>query len=62
MGKNLALTEIRMVVANLVASYDISFAPGDNGGAFERDLKDQLVAVPGDLCLVFKHRQTGKGQ
>ncbi|KAL8895404.1 MAG: hypothetical protein Q9192_003654 [Flavoplaca navasiana] len=56
-GKNLALTSIRMVIASLLATYHISFAPGDNGKAVERDMKDQLVAVPGDLYLVFERRQ-----
>ncbi|KAL9105897.1 MAG: hypothetical protein Q9227_009008 [Pyrenula ochraceoflavens] len=55
-GKNLALTKIRMVVANLLANFDTSFAPGDTREAVERDMRDQLTAKPGDLYLLFKAR------
>ncbi|KAL9035951.1 MAG: hypothetical protein Q9180_004579 [Flavoplaca navasiana] len=55
-GKELAMTEIRMVVANLLANFDISFPPGDNGEAVERDMKDQLTANPGELFLKFETR------
>ncbi|KAL8925887.1 MAG: hypothetical protein Q9172_002040 [Xanthocarpia lactea] len=44
-------------LCGLLATYHISFAPGDNGKAVERDMKDQLVTVPGDLYLVFERRQ-----
>ncbi|KAL8735761.1 MAG: hypothetical protein Q9166_000624 [cf. Caloplaca sp. 2 TL-2023] len=41
-GKDLAMMEIRMVVATLLSSFLISFAPGDNGEAVERDMRDQV--------------------
>ena len=56
MGKELAMTEIRMVVANLLANFDVSFPTGDTGEAVERDMKDQLTANPGDLFLKFESR------
>jgi hypothetical protein len=55
-GKNLALTEIRMVTASLLSRFRICFAPGDNGEAVECDMRDQLTGNPGDLNLVFEPR------
>ncbi len=54
MGKNLAMTEIRMVAANLLANFDLSFPGSDKGEAVERDMRDQLTANPGELHLVFQ--------
>lgn len=45
-----------MVIADLLANFDIEFPPGDNGEAVERDMRDQLTANPGDLNLIFKPR------
>lgn len=55
-GKNLALTEIRMVIASLLSAFRIHFAPGDNGEPVERDMRDQLTANPGNLNLIFERR------
>lgn len=59
-GKNLALTEIRMVTADLLSAFDVRFAPGDNGEAVELNMRDQLTANPGDLSLVFTPRSSGQ--
>ncbi|KAI9698907.1 MAG: hypothetical protein M1820_007328 [Bogoriella megaspora] len=59
-GKNLALTEIRMVVASLFAHFNVYFPPGDKGEAVERDMRDQLTANPGDLKLRFEARTPTK--
>ncbi|KAL6720637.1 hypothetical protein ACLMJK_002562 [Lecanora helva] len=59
-GKNLALTEIRMVIASLLSAFDIKFPPGESGQAVERDMKDQLTANPGDLNLIFTPRTRTK--
>ncbi|KAE8378838.1 cytochrome P450 [Aspergillus bertholletiae] len=56
-GKNLALTQIRLVAAALVSRYHINFAPGSNGEQVERDMKDQLTAQPGACRLVFVERE-----
>ena len=45
-----------MVTARLIDTFLISFLPGEDGGAVERDMKDQLTANPGDLILVFEPR------
>ena len=55
-GKELALTEIRMVTAQLLPKFRTSFAPGDNGEAVEHDMRDQLTGNPGDLFLIFERR------
>jgi cytochrome P450 len=55
-GKSLALTEVRMVTAHLLSNFHISFCPGDDGEAVERDMRDQLTATPGKLNLVFRKR------
>ena len=57
-GRNLALTEIRLVAALLVSKYDITFAPGEDGMRVWEDMKDQFTAVPGQLDLVFTPRST----
>ncbi|TGO47638.1 hypothetical protein BCON_0269g00040 [Botryotinia convoluta] len=55
-GKNLALTEVRMASAHLISAFKIHFRPGDNGDAVECDLRDQLTAKPGELRLIFEPR------
>ncbi|KAI1410215.1 putative cytochrome P450 [Hypoxylon sp. FL1857] len=56
-GRNLAMHQLRIVVASLLSKYHIKFAPGErNGEAVERDMKDQLTAIPGNLTLVFEKR------
>ena len=50
------MTELRMVLAGILSQFDVAFAPGDNGEAVERDLRDQLTANPGDLNLKFSNR------
>ncbi|KAJ5622751.1 cytochrome P450 [Penicillium lividum] len=56
-GKNLALTQIRMVAAALVSRYHLDFAPeSKNGELVEKEMKDQLTAQPGPCHLVFTPR------
>ena len=56
-GKNLALTHIRLVTATLLLKYCVRFAPGENGEAVERDIRDQLTAQASKYRLVFKMRE-----
>jgi cytochrome P450 len=53
LGKNLALREIRLVVATLVSRYTVAFAPGENGRALLDDMTDEYVVAPGKLHLSF---------
>ncbi|KAJ6150683.1 cytochrome P450 [Penicillium chermesinum] len=56
-GKNLALTQIRLVLATLISRYTFEFAPNNKHGEFlERDMKDQLRAQPGPCHVIFNRR------
>ncbi|GLI77596.1 hypothetical protein PoHVEF18_005887 [Penicillium ochrochloron] len=55
-GKNLALTQIRLVATILLSQYRVRFAPGETGEAVERDMRDQLTAQPGRYAVVFEPR------
>ncbi|MCJ1237976.1 hypothetical protein MMC14_005963 [Varicellaria rhodocarpa] len=55
-GKNLALMQIRSVVALLVSKYDICLSPNDDGVDVLSNMKDQFTAYPGRLELVFRLR------
>ncbi|RAH58924.1 cytochrome P450 [Aspergillus piperis CBS 112811] len=55
-GKNLALTQLRLVLAILLSRYRVRFADGETGQAVERDMRDQLTAQPGRYSIVFEAR------
>jgi len=55
-GKNLALTQIRLVTSVLLRKYRVCFVVGENGEGVERDMRDQLTAVPGKCRVVFEAR------
>ena len=55
-GKNLALTEIRLVVAHLLNAFEVEFVSQHDSIAFERDMRDQVTCQPGDCWLNFKRR------
>lgn len=55
-GKHLALMSIRAVVSKVVANFDVSFAPGEDGYALLNDTKDIFTMAMGDLKLRFKNR------
>ena len=52
-GKNLALTQIRLVIATLLPKYHIRFAPGQDVDIVERDMRDQMTANPGKCEVIF---------
>ncbi|KAI1819402.1 cytochrome P450 [Xylaria intraflava] len=54
-GKKIGMSQMRLTVAILLSKYSISFAPGTSDELLvEKDMKDQITAVPGKLELVFK--------
>ena len=55
-GKQLALGEIRAVVAKLVTGFEVGFAEGEDGRRIEEDTKDYFVLGLGDLELCFTER------
>ncbi|KAL4804568.1 cytochrome P450 [Aspergillus unguis] len=56
-GKQLALMEMRHVIARLVLEFDISFADGETGESFDRDAKDTFTYTVGPLMLNFESRR-----
>ncbi|KAL9059751.1 MAG: hypothetical protein Q9162_001052 [Coniocarpon cinnabarinum] len=60
-GKNLALTQIRLVTATLLKKFRVHFAPGQDVGEVERDMRDQLTAQPGKCRVIFEPRRGGCG-
>lgn len=55
-GRNMGLMELRIVAALLVAKFDITFAPGDDGAELVEDCRDAFASAPGKLKLVFQAR------
>ncbi|KAL4738341.1 cytochrome P450 [Aspergillus similis] len=55
-GKQLALMEMRLVIARIALEFDLAFAPGETGEAFDRDAKDTFTVNVGPLMLDFKPR------
>ena len=56
-GKQLALMELRYVVAQIVYRYDIALAPGYSKESFLDGKKDAFTLALGPLNLVFSHRK-----
>ncbi|KAI8935075.1 hypothetical protein NX059_007670 [Plenodomus lindquistii] len=61
-GKVLAYVELRLVIANVLKEFDVSFAPGYDPGIMWSDMKDQVTAQPGKLLCVFTPRGNLKSQ
>ncbi|KAJ5901633.1 L-ornithine-N5-monooxygenase [Penicillium taxi] len=55
-GRPLALLNIRTTIARLITTFDLSFAPGENGQRFENDAKDAFTIGFGDLMISFRKR------
>ncbi|KAL2867837.1 cytochrome P450 [Aspergillus lucknowensis] len=55
-GKQLALLEMRSVLARIALEFDISFAPGEDGKSFDQDAKDTFTINVGPLLLNFRPR------
>ncbi|KAF1958643.1 cytochrome P450 monooxygenase-like protein [Byssothecium circinans] len=61
LGKQLALMELRLVIAKLVTRYDLSFLDAERKHETVSDIKDCFTALPGPLNLVFKRRGETRG-
>ncbi|KAH8821374.1 cytochrome P450 [Xylogone sp. PMI_703] len=55
-GKQLALMELRMVLAETIWNYDVCFAPGEDGRGIEEKSMDLVINKPAPLFLSFKKR------
>lgn len=56
-GKNLAMMEIKTVIAKLVTRFDVQFAPGEDGKKLLEESLDVFVTDLGDLFLQFSDRK-----
>jgi len=56
-GKNLAYMEIRLLTAQLVMTFDVSFAPGEDGSRLLEKSTDHFTMGLADLDLVFTKRK-----
>jgi tryprostatin B 6-hydroxylase len=52
-GRPLALLNIRTTLARLVTTFDFSFAPGEDGRAFEDKARDRFTIGFGELMISF---------
>ncbi|KAJ7143140.1 cytochrome P450 [Mycena crocata] len=55
-GRNLAMLEMRMVLAHVLRAFDICFEPGYDKYRWEAELKDYFVLHKGSLPVVLKAR------
>jgi cytochrome P450 len=53
-GKQLALMELRLTIADLVSKFDVIFSPGEDGRALMEESKDWFTWGVADLNLVFR--------
>jgi tryprostatin B 6-hydroxylase len=54
----MALMDIRQVITRLVWTFDIKFAPGDDGASFEGNALDAFMMTFGELTLALTPRET----
>lgn len=52
------MSQLRLTVAILLTKYNVRFAPGiTDEMSVEKNMRDQLTPLPGDLKLVFEELQ-----
>lgn len=56
-GKQLALMEIRLVIARIVTEFDVAFAPGEDGTALLEKSRETFTLLLAPLQLVFTKRE-----
>ncbi|KAH7056899.1 putative cytochrome P450 [Macrophomina phaseolina] len=59
-GKQLAIWEMKSVLARIALQFDVGFAPGEDGEAFIKGIKDTWTLTLPPLQLVFSKRKAGK--
>ena len=55
-GKQLALMELRTLLAKMVLEFDINFAPGENGQALVEEMKDVFTCALEPINMCFTAR------
>jgi len=56
-GKSLAMLSLRIALSVILRCFDVGFAPGETGKAFEHDALDTLTVVLPPLLLRFTARR-----
>jgi cytochrome P450 family 628 len=56
-GKQLALMELRNVIARIVTEFDVKFAPGEDGTTLLEKSLDTFTIALAPLMLVFTRRE-----
>jgi len=56
-GKNLALMQLRGVIAQLVTNFDVSFAPGEDGKKLLEETEEYFTLGLAELKLKFTERK-----
>ncbi|KAF3044325.1 hypothetical protein E8E12_007952 [Didymella heteroderae] len=56
-GKNLAQLSLRIALSTIVQNFDVSFAPGETGEKFDREVLDTFTVTLPPLQLQFQPRE-----
>ncbi|RHZ49712.1 hypothetical protein CDV55_100983 [Aspergillus turcosus] len=56
-GRPLALLNLRTTLVKLITTFDVGFAPGEDGRAFVQQAQDNFVLYMGPLHLTFTRRK-----
>lgn len=56
-GRQLALMELRFLLAYTVWNYEFAYAPGETGRRMEEESVDLVILSAGKLDVSFKKRQ-----
>lgn len=59
-GKQLAMWEMKSVLARVALQFDVAFAPGEDGKAFQEGILDTWTLTLPPLQLVFNERKAGE--
>ncbi|POS73776.1 hypothetical protein DHEL01_v207829 [Diaporthe helianthi] len=56
-GKNLGFLSLRISLSRVLREFDVSFAPGEDGEAFDRDAKDTFTTTLPPMMIQFTKRK-----
>ncbi|RDW95068.1 hypothetical protein BP5796_00831 [Coleophoma crateriformis] len=60
-GKHLALMQLRSIVSQVVMNFNLKFAPGEDGAAFDTEALDTFTTTLKSLDIVFSEREGKHG-
>lgn len=55
-GRTFAMMEMKTTIARIIETFDVQFAPGQDGNEFLRNSREQVVLEPGELRICFVAR------